>query len=639
MHMRLVVRPSLLLLFAAFLTACASAGVREPASPAQDVHEPPTVGVWQLHEITLVSQRGFQNPYTDVTVGVHLEGDGFKADVPGFWDGGHTFRVRVVAPRQGRWRWRSFSVPPTPGLHGVEGQFLARAWAQPELQANPNRRGFLRNTADGHALSYADGTPFFLTADTWWAASTWRYPFRGRRPEPGVRPGSDFSFEAAVAWRKQQGYNGIALIAAFPSWAQDDHPARFVAGDQGVREAWKKPGAPAGGAMDMHDEEGNRAFLFPGRVPDLQNVVPDYDQINPAYFRNLDKKLQHLSDEGFVPFLETVRRDHGPMWKMHHDWPRSFVRYVQYVAARYGAFNIIFSGVHFDWHNPPFSLDAHDYNQALTEHSRTHGPLPFGQPFTALADGSTLTNYGHGPAAPWLTLHGVGNAPRDHKIYQYLLDLYALPNALPALNQEPYYAAWPVGPNKVSGGYAEPDSARDHYYARTHAWGSVMSGGLAGHIWGSGAYSGNTVGEARDPEHPYIWESLAFTSAAQMQHLRTFLLSEGAKFQLLQPQPERLSPRRTKDEPATSLERWAHLLATGDQSLLMAYLEHGCAPITVAGLAPGASFEATWFNPRTGQWLKPRTLHADAKGALPLGDIPERSQHGFGDWAIKLVPR
>ena len=41
------------------------------------------------------------------------------------------------------------------------------AWTEAEKQANPLRRGFLRPTANHHALEHADGTPFFALGDTW----------------------------------------------------------------------------------------------------------------------------------------------------------------------------------------------------------------------------------------------------------------------------------------------------------------------------------------------------------------------------------------------------------------------------------------------------------------------------------------
>jgi len=102
----------------------------------------------------------------------------------------------------------------------------------------------------------------------------------------------------------------------------------------------------------MADEQGNRPFeIFTDR-----EGLANFDRINPAYFRSLDRKMRLLSEEGFVPLFETVRRDHGPAWKAYFDFNVSYARYVRYLVARYGAFNLIFSGIHLDWIPKDYSL-------------------------------------------------------------------------------------------------------------------------------------------------------------------------------------------------------------------------------------------------------------------------------------------
>jgi hypothetical protein len=55
------------------------------------------VHVWEKQELTFTSARPYTNPYTEVTLWVDLLGPGFRKRVYGFWDGGTTFRVRVLA--------------------------------------------------------------------------------------------------------------------------------------------------------------------------------------------------------------------------------------------------------------------------------------------------------------------------------------------------------------------------------------------------------------------------------------------------------------------------------------------------------------------------------------------------------------
>ena len=319
-------------------------------------------------------------------------------------------------------------------------------------------------------------------------------------------PGPGLSFEDAVAWRKRQGFNSVSFIAAFPNWDADSHGATFANAD-GVylRNAWEKFGfwAPdatvstADGATttakDMADESGHRPFAV---LPDREGMA-DFDRLEPAYFRSLDRKMRHLAEEGFVPLLETVRRDHGPSWKAYFDFDRSFGRYVQYLIARYGAFNMIFSGIHLDWIPKEYSLSAEQFNAALTYHWRTYGRLPFGQPFTTLIDSSTYRRFGHGEQAPWLTMHTVGNKPRNNAIYASLEELFRLSPPYPAANLEPYYTGWNHEINRPGGETPAADSDRDNYFSRAMMYGSVLSGGLAGHVHGTGAYDITTTGETR----------------------------------------------------------------------------------------------------------------------------------------------
>ena len=134
--------------------------------------------VWKKVELTFHTENQYTNPYTQVVAWVDLKGPGFDKRCYGFWDGSNVFRVRVLATAPGTWTWRSGSEPADPGLVGKTGTFTATAWSESEKAANPNRRGMVRPSANGHAFNYADGTPFFLMGDTWWAASTFRFHWR-----------------------------------------------------------------------------------------------------------------------------------------------------------------------------------------------------------------------------------------------------------------------------------------------------------------------------------------------------------------------------------------------------------------------------------------------------------------------------
>lgn len=628
-------------LLAGFVSCMAGLALCAALTNSGEVH------VWETQEITFEAARDYANPYAEVDCWIELEGPGFARRVRGFWDGGRTFKVRFVATASGEWRWRSGSNQPADaGLNGGAGKLRAVDWTEPEKAENPNRRGFVRASANGHALVHADGSPFFLVGDTWLAASTWRLPLRGVPAAPGYVPASGISFEEAVGWRKRQGFNSISFIAAFPNWAADHHGATFANAD-GVylRNAWEKFGhwAPnakvttADGATttakDMHDELGNRPFeLMPGRDDGLAN----FDRINPAYFRSLDRKMRHLADEGFVPFLEPVRRDNCPSWKAYFAFNASYGRFIRYLIARYGAYNLVFSGIHLDWIPKNYSLSGDEFNAALTQHWQSDGPLPFGQPYTALIDSSTYKVFGHGERAPWLTMHTVGNKPRNHAIYASLEEIFRLTPAYPAANLEPYYTGWNHAINRPGGETPPENSDRDNYFARAMMYGSVLSGGLAGHVHGTAAYDVTSTGEPAG-WRPHIWTALRYESGAQMEHLRDFVLSEGARYQDLQLASADLSTRAAANPLDDGLDGWAFMMRTPERDFALLYFEHKAVAPALAGFAPSARYRWTWFNPRTGAWLPGMEVTADAQGRLNAPAWPAGEPGVITDWAAKLV--
>lgn len=627
---------SFLALALAFLLALPASAARLQSGEAH---------VWEVQEITLAATRDYPNPYVDVECWVDLEGPDFQRRIYGFWDGGRIFRVRVVATSPGIWTWRVGSNhADDPGLAGA-GKFTAVAWTAAEMEANPNRRGFVRASGNGHALRYADGTPFFLLGDTWLAASTWRLPYKGAAPAADYVPAEGIGFEEAVAWRKRQGYNSVSFISAFPNWAADEHGATYANRD-GVflRNAWEKFGSWAPGAKistpdgatttgkDMHDEQGNRPFAVFADREGLAN----FDAINPAYFRSLDRKMRYLSEQGFVPFLETIRRDNAPSWKRYFDFNVSYSRFVQYLIARYGAYNLVFSGIHLDWIPKDFSLTADEFNEALTWHHRKYGPLPFGQPYTTLIDRSTYKAFGHAGQAPWLTMHTVGNNPRNHAIYASIEELFRLTPAYPAANLEPYYTGWNHNINRPGGETPEENSDRDNYFARAMMYGSVLSGALAGHVHGTAAYDVTSTGEPAG-WRPHIWTALRYQSGAQMQHLKAFVLSEGARYQELTLAAQDLEPRAIPGALADGLDGWSFLMRTPDRAFALAYFENRSVAARLHGFKPRTNYSWTWFDPRTGRWAPTVRLKADAQGTLATPAFPVGGRQADSDMAAKIL--
>lgn len=126
---------------------------------------------YRPHEIEFVAARDHADPLDPARsrLTVHFTHEsGLAMTVRGFWDGARSWRVRFQPELAGRWAWSSVSDEPADtGLHGRSGDIAVEA---PAADAPEQRRhgGILRVSADRTHLTYADGTPFFWLADTWW---------------------------------------------------------------------------------------------------------------------------------------------------------------------------------------------------------------------------------------------------------------------------------------------------------------------------------------------------------------------------------------------------------------------------------------------------------------------------------------
>ncbi len=602
-----------------------------------NARNPEVLHTWELYEITLKAEKKYNNYYTDVTCWADLKGPDFSKRIYGFWNGSNVFVVRVVATKPGKWQWASGSNQPDDnGLNHIQGEFTAVGWSEKELLQNPNRRGFIRPADNGHSLQYADKTPFFLVGDTWLAGSTWRLPFRNAATQDDYVPGPGIGFEDAVNYRKNQGFNSVSMIACYPNWEADTN-ANTYADPNGIylRNAWEKfDYLVKGGQMtskDMRDESGNRPF----RMSEEHKGVADFDKIIPEYFQSLDKKMQYLSDQGFVPLIESVRRDNCPAWKAYFDFNESYARYIQYLISRYGAYNIIFSGIHLDWIPKEYSLTADEFNEALTYHLKKYGPLPFGQPHTTLINNSTYTQFGHGEKCPWLTMHSVGNNPRDHRVSDMLDTLFNLKPPYPAINFEPYYTGWDHSLNKPHGERPAPNSARDNYFTRSMMYGSVLSGGLSGHVHGTAAYDITSTGEPAG-FRPHFWDAMKYESANYMKHLSEFILSEGVKYQSLEISHKELHPQKAPGSFEDGLDGWSYMMRDPEKDFALLYFENQSVLPEISGFIPGRSYSLDWFDTVKGEWKEPVIVRTDKKGLLTVPSFPDKRNPSGTDWALKI---
>ncbi len=504
------------------------------------------VHVWEKVEITLKAKKTYQNPYLDVDVWVALKGPGFDKRVYGFWDGDNIYRVRITAVRPGEWSWVSSSNQNDQGLNGKVGSMTAVEWTEAEKAENICRRGFVYATENGHALQHADGTPFFIVGDTWLAGATWRHRWYEDDKERPLGP--EAGFKDYTRFRKAQGFNSVVMIAALPQWFNDGKPAWATLddGETFVRQSWIHPQTKSG--RDMTNEGGS-AFAFPGKVPGFENVFPDVEHINPEYFKYLDKRMDYLNENGFVPFLEAMRRDLSMCWKKFYKWPETYIEYIQYIFARYHANNCILSAIHYDWYIA--TIPVEDYNEAINLYIDQYGFPPFGNLVSANCNPSTLVNFEEKGPQKWLTLHMIGNK-REHEHYWFLTEIYHSNPPRPAFNGEPYYAGYHNLGELYEFG-AEGGTELDDLYCRSGMYGGFLSGAFGGHMYGAEGIWG---ADSEEGSKHMMWDSFRWNSAVQVGYLKKFALTYGKRYQDLIPNAELIIPNKTVD--TKSFLGWAY---------------------------------------------------------------------------------
>lgn len=162
------------------------------------------------------------------------------------------------------------------GLHGQTGTFTA-------LPADGDNAlfqhgGFLRTSADGHHLTYADGTPFFWLGDTWWFCPSDTVPI-----DSSSNPEIPSAFYDMVGVRKEEGFTAIHMA--------------FLDRMDGIN--------PYSDAM---------------RGPNL----------TPAYWQKVDRYMDYANANGLIPVI-------GMGWAGRPLNPADWRLLWRHLIARYGA--------------------------------------------------------------------------------------------------------------------------------------------------------------------------------------------------------------------------------------------------------------------------------------------------------------
>ncbi|HDZ14900.1 MAG TPA: T9SS type A sorting domain-containing protein [Pricia sp.] len=235
------------------------------------------------------------------------------------------------------------------------------------------------------------------------------------------------------------------------------------------------------------------------------------------------------------------------------------------------------------------------------------------------------------PAA--LDLKNVSNSERDEDMHKWLRDIYLSPNPKPALNLEPFYPGWTLS----SGNEIEP-GLNDVSMAQMQMYGSVLSGGLAGHAWGDAWYAGAASSTNRPngatnvpADDPKINAISAFESQA-MGHLKSFILDSGHEYRRLIP---------AADTNLSDSKKFLHTLSISeDKSFALGFFTATTSPNPdplpeLTNLIPLENYLFEWWDITNGSWIREGYIVASDSGQLVLPSLPNDNDRSIS-WAYRI---
>ncbi len=231
------------------------------------------VSKWDIFELELDGPDS-GNPFLDVTFAATLSKGNRTVEVPGFYDGNGTYRLRYMPDDEGEWHWLTRSN--AAALDGKTGTFTC-------TPAKPDAHGPVQVVHKYH-FAHADGTPYFPFGTTCYA---WTHQPLEMQAE-------------TLETLEKSGFNKIRMCV-FPK----DYPYN-------VNEP----------LHDVYQRDADGGI--------------DFDRPNPDAFRHFEKQVRALMDLGIeadIIILHPYDR-----WGYADMTADQDCRYIAYLTARLAAF-------------------------------------------------------------------------------------------------------------------------------------------------------------------------------------------------------------------------------------------------------------------------------------------------------------
>ena len=581
---------------------------RRGRTPSAETEPPLALQTWRAAELTFESDKHYADSFADVALDLVLTCGERTLTVPGFWDGGDTFRVRFSLPAAGRWRWRTVCSDESNGsLHGRTGEVSCLPYTGPQAIY---RRGFVTARYRKRYLTYDDGTPFFYLGDTHWSLGD-------ETPEMvreicGKRAAQGFTvWQSEPIGAKFDLTTGVSQ-ADIEGLRDFDEKFRLIA-EAGLVHANAQFFFPSSMASAIEKNGGWSEKTLCGTVGGKPVEAKEPSDAAKAFLRRLSRYW--VARYGAFPVLWTLGQevDDDFYWNDSSSQPWNAVnnpyRWVAACVAQYDAYR--------------HPLTAHQENAALvgaygsgaglTEKRRVYAAtLP-----SAFRDVPAHTFY----AAQWSPSLTAASDRRTER------DFWHNGQGKPVINYEGRYCGLWTG----------------EFGSRMQGWVSYLSG-MFGYGWGAQdtwSYR-NTYDEDKDTDDGVETITAARKTAAtwrdaltspcgeQMGAMRRFL--EDADWYDLKPRFD----NRAYFTPAPDV--FACCAGSRDNAVIVLYFysfsdpavaerpnakgQGGIATGTVGRLSPLERYVFRWFDPIAGAYIAEGTFTASPEGTWAIGPRP-----------------
>ena len=574
-----------------------------------------TAETWRAVELCFESEKRYDDPFADVTLDLLLYGNGRLYTVPGFWDGGGTWRVRFVCPAAGTWQCRTVCSDETnAALHGRTAQVDCAPYSG---ELDIYQHGFVTTRYGEKYLTYEDGTPFYYLGDTHWELAQETLEMvsviSAKRAAQGFtvyesQP-MDYDFNTAVTENVSE--NGLEDLRDL------DEKFRIIA-DSGLTHANSQFFWPLSGMTRLIENHGGWTEpKLTGMLGTKKVTMPD------------------LSDEAKA-YLEKLSR---------------------YWIARYSAYPVIWTlGQEID--NDPYQNENSPWNAVNNPYKYVAEYLnkydPYDHPVTAHQESTGDTAaYGNGLGTGELNMIWYPGAQPSAFRNVAAHTMYA-PQWHPHLTKRDDYMSardyWYNGQGKPAVNYEGCYCYlwTKNFGARAQAWASYLTG-LYGCSWGgqpTWAYQNsydidNTSDDGVDIIRPEekraaTWQdALEYPSSYQVGYMRSFM-EQLAWYELL-PRFNNLA----YFVPASDV--YSYCASNRDNTEMVVYFYSFTDPTvgekintkenggvmtgTVGSLVPFAEYTYRWFDPISGEYTAEGTFRASAFGTWFAGARPDDTDY------------